>query len=637
MSGRNRLNIYRNRVVLDLTGSFIANFLSLFVGFTSGIVVTAIVAGLAGDYKSIDAAIFGSILLFLLILVFVAILIFLCLLHETYKYSKYSVLLVNLLGMLAAHFVTRDNYKSNSIPFFCIIMILYLTINIISNRAWENKSRWQNFASWAIYCGAIGRFSYYQKDLTEEIFEGEDLRNIDLRASLLPHTSFIGAKNLHLALTKGTILEDKRVRDLLVDPQSGQGKNFSGADFTGAYLVGANLQGANLTGANLQDANLTGANLAAANLRGVNAIDTDFTGAILHDVCIQDWNISKKTTFANVQCRGVYLKEDQQEPKPDSYRSPHGKEFQAGEFEKWVKVLTNTIDLIFQNGLDLKSLAFAITQASIDYENTQFTAESIEHKGDGVVVVKVSSTGKASKSELHIALTNEYKYAQDAIAEGREPLLRAYKDEISQLTSKLEVTEQNLRAEKSLRKVDKEISETYKENFQGLIACMAQPIESRSVTINKYYSTQQGDIMEGQKIQAGGNVEQGNRITAGGDFNSTGSNINLDEQNGDVNISLQQLQDIQTSSSQELVKALASLQNAINEDTTISEVKKGELLEKVKVLAEEGKKEEKQREKNIVEKAIAGIQSINEWLGSGSKLVQACQTYLPTISKIFGI
>ena len=143
--------------------------------------------------------------------------------------------------------------------------------------------------------------------------------------------------------------------------------------------------------------------------------------------------------------------------------------------------------------------------------------------------------------------------------------------------------------------------------------------------------------MEGQKIQAGGNVEQGNRITAGGDFNSTGSNINLDEQNGDVNISLQQLQNIQTPSSQELVKALASLQNAINEDTTISKVKKGELLEEVKVLAKEGKKEDKQREKNIIEKAIAGIQSINEWLGSGSKLVQACQTYLPTISKIFGI
>ncbi len=615
------------------------DLISYFAGYFYGLTIGQIFASVLGSWLPLSSILLGVVLSLLLFFIFTGIILFCYNVNQsvTSLTNKYIIAILNLLGSIYGVFYIVKKNDLYFIPFLISIFCLHLVSISLLRIIWTENFRWKWLKDLAVYIGAVGGTSFYGMDLTKAVFDGADLRNTDLRETILTYASFIGAKNLELARVKGTILEDKRVRDLLIDPQSGQGKNFSRADFTGAYLVEANFQGADLTGANLQDANLTGANLAAANLRCVNAIDTDFTDAILNDICIQDWNISKNTTFANVKCRGVYLKENRQEPKPDSYGSANGKEFQAGEFEKWVKVLTNTIDLIFQNGLDLKSLAFAITQASIDYENTQFTAESIEHKGDGVVVVKVSSTGKASKSELHVALTNEYQYAQDAIAEGKEPLLRAYKDEISHLTSKLEATEQNLRAEQHLRKVDKEISETYRENFQGLIACMAQPIESRSVTINKYYSTQQGDIMEGQKIQAGGNVEQGNRITAGGDFNSTGSNINLDEQNGDVNISLQHLQDIQTPSSQELVKALASLQNAINEDPTISEVKKGELLEKVKVLAEEGKKEDKQREKNIIEKALAGIQSINEWLGSGSKLVQACQTYLPTISKIFGI
>ena len=452
-------------------------------------------------------------------------------------------------------------------------------------------------------------------DLIGAKFDGADLRNTDLRNTILTDASFVGTKNLELARIKGTILEDKRVRDLLIDPQSGQGKNFSGADFTGAYLVEANFQGANLTGANLQDANLRGANLAAANLRCVNAIDTDFTGATLNDICIQDWNISKNTTFANVKCRGIYLKEDQQEPKPDSYRSTNGMEFQAGEFEKWVKVLTNTIDLIFQNGLDLKSLAFAITQASIDYENTQFTAESIEHKGDGIVVVKVSTTGKASKSELHIALVNDYEYAQNAIASGHELILRAKEEEISRLIYRMESKEQEIKG------------------LHGLIACIAQPKESSSVTIHKYYnsthhSTQEGHIVE-QQYQAGGNIDQSDRsINAGRDFNSTGSVINSDEMSGQITNNVNQNQELA-----EIIGSLQKLQTAIQDDLTLKEATKTRSLEEIKVLSEEAKKEPKERNISLLSKAIGFISGA---LSDGS-LAKICQTYLPTISKFFGI
>lgn len=504
----------------------------------------------------------------------------------------------------------------NPISIFVLSSILVIISFILAKQARTGNIRWKWLKDMAVYCGAIGGTSFYGMNLKDAVFDGTDLRNTDLRESILTHASFVGTKNLELARVKGTILEDKRVRDLLIAPKSGQGKNFSGANFTGAYLVEANLQGADLTGANLQDANLSGANLAAANLRCVNAIDTDFTGATLNGICIQDWNISKNTTFANVQCRGVYLKENQQEPKPDSYGSVNGKEFQAGEFEKWVKVLTNTIDLIFQNGVDLKSLAFAITQASIDYENTQFTTESIEHKGDGVVVVKVSSTGKASKSELHIALTNEYKYAQDAIASGHELVLRAKEEEIARLTYRMEAQDRQI---------------------HGLIACISQPKESSSVTIHKYYnsthhSTQEGHIVE-QQYQAGGNIDQSNRsINAGRDFNSTGSVINSDEMRGQITNTVNQNQDLA-----EIISSLQKLQTAIQDDPNLKEAAKARSLEEVKVLSEQAKKEPSERDNSLLSKAIDCLSYLGELVTDGSKLSQICQTYLPTISKFFGL
>jgi hypothetical protein len=548
-----------------------------------------------------------------------------CITNRAYRYIYWLIISVGeLIGLYTLFAIqdsnqTRFNYlqdSSNGIIHITVGIIIQITSIFISEKAWKKNSRWGLLKDWAIYISAIGGTSFYGMNLTNAIFDGADLRNTDLRETILKNTSFVGAENLELARIKGTILEDKRVRDLLVDPKSGQGKNFNGADFTGAYLVEANLQGANLTGANLQNVNLTGANLAAANLRCVNAIDTDFTDATLHDICIQDWNISKNTMFTNVKCRGVYLKENQQEPKPDSYGSVNGKEFQAGEFEKWVKVLTNTIDLIFQNGLDLKSLAFAITQASIDYENTQFTAESIEHKGDGVVVVKVSSTGKASKSELHIALTNEYKYAQDAIASGHELVLRAKEEEIARLTYRMEAQDRQI---------------------HGLIACISQPKESSSVTIHKYYnsthhSTQEGHIVE-QQYQAGGNIDQSNRsINAGRDFNSTGSVINSDEMRGQITNTVNQNQDLA-----EIISSLQKLQTAIQDDPNLKEAAKARSLEEVKVLSEEAKKEPHERDKSILPKAISCLSYLGELVTDGSKLSQICQTYLPTISKFFGL
>jgi uncharacterized protein YjbI with pentapeptide repeats len=575
--------IRTHRVLLNIC---VVNFLAFIMGYFDSLMIAEPIVSLI-EKQPLEIGTIIISLLFLVLLTPISI-IFVSLLF-TYNFSfaplnTYVIIFSNLMGGVI---MLTQAYRTPILIF--IVNSCLLAISFIVSQQVFNKQYWRLIKDWSVYCGTIGGTSFYGMDLSDAIFDYADLRNTDLRETNLTGASFVGAKNLELALVKGTILEDIRVRNLLVNPRSWEEKNFTGANFQGA---------------NLRDANLRGANLTL-----VNAIDADFTGANFDDVCIQDWNISKNTKFRGVQCRRVYLKQNKQEPKPDSG------EFQEGEFEKWVTEIQDTVDLIFRKGLSLRSLAFAIAQVSIDNEETQLTVESIAHKGDDFVVVKVGKQGNATKEKIHAALTNEYHQAQQAISTGHDLILRAKDDQIEQMRSYIHAQEKHI---------------------QGLISCIAQPREPMIVT--KIYSTQQGDIMEGQKIQAGGNIEQGNRIISGGDFTSTGSTTNLGEMEigGQVTNSIQQLQDIQTSDSQELAQILTALQTAIQDEQNLPPAIKTVSLENVKILSEEAKKEPAQRSKSILEKAVDFLSGIGKIVGDTSKLAEVCKTHLPTLTKLLG-
>ena len=115
------------------------------------------------------------------------------------------------------------------------------------------------------------------------------------------------------------------------------GINLSGANLSHACLIGANLKEANLSNTNLQslygsavalesanlsgadlrqanlsDARLTQANLSQANARGTNLSKTELTA-----VCIEDWQVSAKTDFADSKCDYLYQKQPQQDRYPE--------------------------------------------------------------------------------------------------------------------------------------------------------------------------------------------------------------------------------------------------------------------------------------------------------------------------------
>ena len=67
----------------------------------------------------------------------------------------------------------------------------------------------------------------------------------------------------------------------IIDEDTGERADLSGANLHDVYLSGANLSGANLSGANLSGADLSGAYLSSANLSGADLSGANLSGANL--------------------------------------------------------------------------------------------------------------------------------------------------------------------------------------------------------------------------------------------------------------------------------------------------------------------------------------------------------------------
>jgi uncharacterized protein YjbI with pentapeptide repeats len=471
---------------------------------------------------------------------------------------------------------------------------------IIAKQALKGNYRFTWLAEKAIFWAAINGTSFYNTDLTDACFDDADLRHTDLRKANLTRTSFRNTINLELARLQGTILDQPNVRHLLVT-HAGSSK-----DFTEANLCGANLRGANLREAILIRAQL---------------LDADLSGACLTDACIQDWNINHNTRFNDVDCKRVYLKRSSSghflEPKPDSG------EFGPGEFEKWITDVRDTIDLIFQNGLNWRAFAFSLTQTAINNEGIDLSVRSIENKGDGVVIAKVGVSLDTNKTSIHQEITEHYHDAVAAIEAKYELVLKAKDDEIERLVA---------------------FHETQQKFIQGLVAGIAEPKEKVLIQgegNRVYVMNQTGDVMENsnQNNNAGGDVDMssGAKVSVGGDLTATGSSITLGDLNGQVTNTIQQLQDIDTSSGKELGQILSALQGAINSDAALSTTQKEQALEAVATLAEEGKKSPESRVNKLCLMAMNALKGVASTVTDASKLAEMLKTSLPTLTKLLGL
>ncbi len=257
---------------------------------------------------------------------------------------------------------------------------------------WRGLERDENHAwvrPFAIAFAATGGTSFHGADLTNANFTGASLKSTDFREATLNRTRFYKAQKLDYARLGSSILANQAVLKLLVHC-NGRKQSYSNANLRGANLVGADLTEANLKNANINEATFEGASLDWANLTLAQAVGTNFAMARMTGACIEAWNIESTTVLDHVDCRFIYLLEKSKLGTDDRERRPNSGEFAPGEFTKLFEEVLDTVDFIFRNGIDWKAFVAAFKKVQVENEDTELTIQSIENKGDGVVIVKVA-------------------------------------------------------------------------------------------------------------------------------------------------------------------------------------------------------------------------------------------------------
>ena len=454
-----------------------------------------------------------------------------------------------------------------------------------------------------IAIAAIGGTNFHDAKLIDANFTDAILKNTNFSKADLTRTRFYKATKLDFAKVDDTILANRAVLELLVT-LNGRNKSYAGANLRGANLIGADLKEANLKDANISEATFQGAKLEWANLTLAQAVGTNFTNAQMTGACVEAWNIKSTTILDNVDCLFVYLLEY---PKPridgkktdDRERRPSHGEFKPGEFTKLFEEVLNTVDLIFQNGIDWKAFVAAFKKVQVENGDTELTIQSIENKGDGVVVVKVAVPDNTDKEKIHSDFTQNYQLALAAVEEKYKAELQAKNNEIV-----------------IYRQQSAEMTEIVK-----LLANKPINVQVDNKVENKNMTNDSS-----RKVEIG---------SIGGDFNASGQALNLGEISGTVTNTINELPSGPEPDKPGIKELLTQLKTAIEADTDLKPKDKEKALKQVKALAEAA--QNPQEKQDLADTAITMLKGTIAHLPTAAKLVEECGKLLPIISGFLGL
>ena len=140
-----------------------------------------------------------------------------------------------------------------------------------------------------------------------------------------------------------------------------------------------------------------------ANLTKVQALGTCFHQTNLNAACLEAWNIDSTTQLAGAICEHVYLLQNHQERRPSSGT------FAPGEFTKLFEEVLSTIDLIFRDGIDWRAFLQTFQDIQVQHEGANLEIQSIENKGDGVMVVRLNANPETDKATFIKPLSSSTK------------------------------------------------------------------------------------------------------------------------------------------------------------------------------------------------------------------------------------
>ncbi len=425
---------------------------------------------------------------------------------------------------------SRENNLAEAVGLIFVLGITLLSFRIawLALREEKESSNW--LRAIAIAFAAIGGTSFRGADLTDADFWGARLKSTDLRKAILTRTCWRNTKKLDRVLPGTSYLTNAQVREL-VRTGEGQGKKFDNLDFLREInLKGANLTDASFIGSNLNRANLQNANLSKAKLVQTLLEGADLTGATLTGACIQDWGLSSTTKINSINCDYVYLK------KPDRDRRPsdQARNFEPGEFASLVGIAANTVDLVFEHGIDWKAFLPTLEELQVKYKDEDLSIAAIEQKPDGAFVVRLNVSPEADKGEIESDAKQWY--------EDKLKLIEAqYRAELKSLEAEYNIN--LLNKEKEINKLHKKYNSDILE-LGKLAASRPISIEAKAVA---------GDEIKGVKIT---DIRDASitGVTGGNLSGSVTANINSPVNSQELN--QQQIQDLL----EQLKNAIASFQ-----------------------------------------------------------------------------
>jgi uncharacterized protein YjbI with pentapeptide repeats len=327
-------------------------------------------------------------------------------------------------------------------------------------------------------------------------FSYADLSNANLNSADLNEVNFNRA-NLSNALLSFTDLSRTDLQGAKLQEADLQGANLSGLDLRQLNIWDVDFRDAilsnvNMSGLDISKHRLGGADLSYAKLMRTIALATNFQDAILTGACIEDWHINSDTNLNDVGCDYIYLRYPQQE------RRPHSGKFEPGDFVKLVQDSLDTVDLIFNNGVNWKAFTYSFHNTQVENEGASLSIRSIENKGDGVVLIRVAVPPNADKSQIHGDFMQGYKFAKKELEFQYQAKIED-KDKYNQ--SRLEDKDKHInqlfkllhQAQEKSGEVQKIMAEKagIQQNFHGNIGSVAGNVEGDQKTIQHNYAPEQ--------------------------------------------------------------------------------------------------------------------------------------------------
>ncbi|NEQ37214.1 MAG: CHAT domain-containing protein [Okeania sp. SIO3I5] len=396
-----------------------------------------------------------------------------------------------LATLIAGNFArNRDDYYRDNMSYLWmgvvitafICLILMLIAQHLAKKILAEDEKNIFFLRLAVGIGTLGGTCFKNANLTDADFSHAILKSTNFRFVNATRTFWRETKHLKFARVEATILEDIKVRELLITGW-GKDQDYISANLRGANLISAELSNANLKLANLSESSLQAANLNNANLTEALAIGTNFTTAQMSGTCLEAWNIDHTTILDHIESKYIYLLEKAKPETDDRERRPSSGYFQEGDFTKLFTEVLNTVDLIFRNGVDFTAFMSSFKTIQVENQDTPMKIRGMENKGDGVVVIKIDVPPETEKEKIHRDFMEIYEQNVQSLEKKYQQELQETKRQINQ---NLRESERKYQIELAEIKKQNAHSEEQNQNMKSLVNQIFQKSTSANylVTLN---------------------------------------------------------------------------------------------------------------------------------------------------------